>query len=181
MALPAEHQSSAGNPRRLDCAGTAFPQTLLANSAAEAVFFLPLDADPRSVLPPILKRWENLALEPAATVLFRSVAIADQSAVAGIAVSRHFDEYDGQLLRVDVEFLVQDLSHALGRPAFLLGGAALQHCDLNMRHGSPIRPSRTCPPWDAACPAARPEPGSGPGPEWPKQFTSPIRIRRRNN
>jgi hypothetical protein len=76
---------------------------------------------------------------------------------------------------------VQDLSHALGRPAFLLGGAALQHCDLNMRHGSPIRPSRTCPPWDAACPAARPEPGSGPCPEWPKQFTSPIRIRRRNN
>src|SRR5664280_3410777 len=132
MALPAEHQSSAGNPRRLDCAGTAFPQTLLANSAAEAVFFLPLDADLKVRSTLNAQEVGDLALEPAATVLFRSVAIADQSAVAGIAVSRHFNECDGQLLRVDVEFLVQDLSHALGRPAFLLGGAALQHCDLNM-------------------------------------------------
>src|SRR5664279_4576354 len=97
MALPAEHQSSAENPRRLDCAGTAFPQTLLANSAAEAVFFLPLDADLKVRSTLNAQEVGDLALEPAATVLFRSVAIADQSAIAGIAVSRHFDKCDGQL------------------------------------------------------------------------------------
>src|ERR1022692_4729358 len=57
---------------------------------------------------------------PAAMVLCgRRLSIADQNAVAGIAVARHFDKNDGHLLRADNEFLLQNLSHALGRPAFL--------------------------------------------------------------
>src|ERR1039458_4175769 len=75
---------------------------------------------------------------PDATFLGRSlcrrVSIADQNAASGIAIAGHFDKNDGQLIRSDAEFLLQDLSDALGRPAFLLGATALQHGDLNVWH-----------------------------------------------
>src|ERR1039457_7568318 len=78
---------------------------------------------------------------PAATFLCRRLAIADENAASGIAVARHFDKSDGQLLRADSEFLLQDLSDALGRPAFLLGAAAVQHGDLNVWHRALLCPA----------------------------------------
>ena len=50
--------------------------------------------------------------------LFRRLAVDNPDAASGVAVARHFDKRDGQDLRVDVEFLVQDLSDAFGRPRF---------------------------------------------------------------
>src|ERR1022692_1155192 len=93
---------------------------------------------------------------PAAMVLCgRRLSIADQNAVAGIAVSRHFDKRKGHLLRVDIEFLLQNFSHALGRPAFLLGAAARQHSDLNVRHRASNMFPADRPARDEACPAPR--------------------------
>src|SRR5450755_113085 len=66
--------------------------------------------------------------------LHRRIPVAHQSAIARVTVSRDFNDRDGELLRVHVEFLMHDLSDALHGPAFLLDGAAFQHGDLYVRH-----------------------------------------------
>src|ERR1017187_5760404 len=75
-------------------------------------------------------------------VLYRRISVADQNAIARIAVPGNLDDRDGHLLRVHVEFFLHDLGDALHRPSFLLDGATFQHGDLYVRHSpSPAQPS----------------------------------------
>src|SRR5580698_7205967 len=74
------------------------------------------------------------------------LTIGHQRAIASITFTRHFDEGNGQFLRLDMQFLRQDLSYAFHSAALLFHGAARQHCDLHMCHKSSARQ-----PADAGC------------------------------
>src|SRR5664279_5612794 len=62
--------------------------------------------------------------------------VANQEAIASIAVPRNFHDRDGHLLRVHVEFLLHDLGDALHGPPLLFDRAAFQHGDLYVRHST---------------------------------------------
>src|SRR5271165_300549 len=72
----------------------------------------------------LLARPESLEIGP----------IGQQNTVARIAVARHLNEGDGQLLDLDVQLFVHDIADTFDRPAFLLGSTACQHRDLYVRH-----------------------------------------------
>src|SRR6516162_7550472 len=104
-------------------------------------------------------------------------SVGDQHAIARVAVAWNLHEGNRQLLRLNVQLFLEHFGDTLHRAPLLLDRPPFQQGDLYVCHKSlpPSQPSEN----QTADPSTRSprRPRSG----WLRQFTSPARIRRRNN